>query len=68
MTEKTAQTNMTETAVTIEEVNRVLEVGRLMSSTLTPEDLKELLGLLYGEGLLDARFTSVNEISNTSVT
>jgi hypothetical protein len=32
--------------VTIEEVNRVLEVGRLLLSVLTPEERKELTDLI----------------------
>ena len=32
--------------ITIEEVNRVLEIGRLLLSVLTPEELKQLEQLL----------------------
>ena len=32
--------------ITVEEVNRVLEVGRLLFSALTPEEIEELQKLL----------------------
>jgi hypothetical protein len=35
----------TEKQVTVEEVNRLLEVGRLLFSVLTPEEIKELQNL-----------------------
>ena len=35
--------------ITIEEVNRVLEVGRLLLSVLTPEELNQLEQLLNGQ-------------------
>lgn len=35
----------TEKQVTVEEVNRLLEVGRLLFSALTPEEIKELQNL-----------------------
>jgi hypothetical protein len=39
--------------VTIEEVNRVLEVGRLLLSVLTPEELEELyLAIKSNDGQL----------------
>lgn len=38
-----------ELEVTVEEVNRVLEVGRLLLSVLTQEELEELQALLHGE-------------------
>ena len=49
-------------SVTIEDVNRVLEVGRLLLSVLTPEELQELQELLIGEPLADP------EKGNTGVT
>ena len=42
MAGKTTQKNTTEPAVTVEEVNRVLEVGRLLLSVLTPEEVEQL--------------------------
>ena len=42
MSKKTDQQNPTELQATIEEVNRVLEVGRLLMSVLTQEELDEL--------------------------
>ena len=38
----------TKPTITIEEVDRVLEVGRLLLSVLTPEELEELAGLMNG--------------------
>ena len=48
--------------VTIEDVNRVLEVGRLLLSVLTPEEIEEFQALLIGEPLTEL------EIGNTGVT
>ena len=39
----------TTTTVTVADVNRVLEVGRLLISVLTPEELEELQQLLNGD-------------------
>jgi hypothetical protein len=36
----------TEKRITVEEVNRVLEVGRLLFSVLAPEEIEELQKLL----------------------
>ena len=47
--------------VTIEEVNRVLEVGRMLLSTLTEEEVKELQEIL-------SRQKAEEEIGNTGVT
>ena len=51
----------TETKVTIEEVNRVLEVGRLLFSVLTEEEIAELQRVLNGP-------SDENEIGNAGVT
>lgn len=56
-----------ETRVSVEEVNRVLEVGRLLLSVLTPDELEELHGLLYGEANTDYFYDDC-PIGNTSVT
>jgi hypothetical protein len=40
-----AQT-LTEKKITVEEVNRVLEVGRMLFSVLTPEEIEKLQKLL----------------------
>ena len=48
-------------SVTIEEVNRVLEVGRLLFSVLTDDEKAELVQLLNGQ------FDEI-EIGNTGVT
>ena len=47
--------------VTIEEVNRVLEVGHLLLSVLTEEEIEELQVIL-------SRQKSGEEIGNTGVT
>ncbi len=62
-----------EPLVTIAEVNRVLELGRLLLSVLTPEELDQLqqilscqtIGGLFTIPLISA---SDSEIGNTSVT
>ena len=70
MVEQAIGTLNPETQVTVEEVKRVLEVGRLLLSVLTPEELKELLSL---RGLFLSKSTPINqqstsEIGNTGVT
>jgi len=47
--------------VTIEEVNRILEVGRLLFSVLTEEEKAELIRLLSNS-------SDENEIGNAGVT
>lgn len=47
--------------VTIEDVNRVLEIGRLLFSVLTEEEIVELQKILNGS-------TEQVEIGNTGVT
>lgn len=37
--------------VTVEDVNRVLEVGKLLRSVLTPDELEALHKALYGSGV-----------------
>jgi hypothetical protein len=61
MSKKTDQQSPTELRATIEEVNRVLEVGRLLLSVLTQEELEELQNALID--LSDAQ-----EIGNAGVT
>jgi len=48
-------------SITIEEVNRVLEIGRLLLSVLTPEELNQLEQLLNSQ-------PSDPAIGNTGVT
>jgi hypothetical protein len=43
MSEDNTQQQLIKTKVTKEEVNRVLELGRLLLSVLTQEELEELL-------------------------
>jgi len=38
-----------EKSVTVEDVNRLLEVGRLLFSVLTPEEIEELQELLSSQ-------------------
>ena len=54
--------------ITIEEVNRILEVGRLLLSVLTQEEMDELQALLYGEPFPFLEDSVEPEIGNTSVT
>ena len=61
MSQITDQKRPTETQVTIEEVNRVLEVGRLLFSVLTEEEIAELERILNGQS--DER-----ELGNAGVT
>lgn len=73
MAGKTAPKSKSETAVTIEEVNRVLEVGRLLLSVLTPEELEQLQQLLNDQPIkrlfnTPTASTSDAEIGNTGVT
>ncbi|MBI9047010.1 MAG: hypothetical protein JEZ06_21160 [Anaerolineaceae bacterium] len=51
----TKNKSQTEKQVSVEEVNRLLEVGKILMSVLTDEELKELQKLLSPE----------NEIGNT---
>ena len=46
----------TQPTVTIEELNRVLEVGRLLLSVLTPEELEELAELSNAQQSTDLDF------------
>ena len=73
MTAKTALTGETESEVTIEEVNRVLEVGRILLSVLTTEELDQLqqsLGSQVFKGMfaLPLSSGSSSQVGNTSVT
>lgn len=70
---RTDHTRTTESVVTIEEVNRVVEVGRLLLSVLTPEELDHLQQLLNNQSI-DSLFNTTTastanmEIGNTGVT
>lgn len=46
----------TQPTVTIEEVNRVLEVGRLLLSVLTPRELEELAEVIDARQSTDLEF------------
>jgi len=61
MSKKTGQQSPTELRATIEEVNRVLEVGRLLLSVLTQEELEELQNALID-------LSEAQEIGNAGVT
>ena len=70
MVEQALKTLNPETQVTVEEVKRVLEVGRLLLSVLTPEELEELqsLGGLFLSKSIPIDQQSTSEIGNTGVT
>ena len=55
------ETKVTAIKVTVEEVNRVLEVGRLLFSVLTKEENAELQRILNGQ-------SDETELGNTGVT
>ena len=55
------ETKVTTVEVTVEEVNRVLEVGRLLFSVLTEEEITELQRILNVP-------TDENKIGNAGVT
>lgn len=61
MSEETTKNLSTTSEVTIEDVNRVLEVGRLLLSVLSEEEIEALQELLI-------RDESKNELGNTGVT
>jgi hypothetical protein len=57
--------------VTVEDVKRVLEVGKILMSALTPEELDQLREIMKSQAL-DHLFvislSSRTEVGNTSVT
>ena len=53
-----------ESKLTIQEVNRVLEIGRLLLATLTPEEIG-MLPTLLARGSDDNVLPSSDEIDNT---
>ena len=61
MDQKSKPKRPTEPKITAEEVNRVLEVGRLLFSVLTEEEITELQRILNDS-------SDGNEIGNASVT
>lgn len=73
MAGKTAKKSPTEPTVTIDEVNRVLEVGRLLISVLTPEELNQLQQILNNQTsdnlfTIPLSSTTDSELGNTGVT
>jgi len=68
MTEKSSTKCPKEPVVTVEEVNRVLEVGRLLLSVLTQGEMEELQALLCGEPFPFPDDSVKSEIGNTGVT
>ena len=69
MVEETAWKPVIQGTVTIEEVNRLLEIGRLLFSVLAPEEIVLLHQVLNNqENSQQFGFTKENEIGNTSVT
>jgi len=55
------ETKVTAVEITVEEVNRVLEVGRLLFSVLTEDEKAELIRFLSAS-------SSENELGNAGVT
>jgi len=70
MVETESATPNSETQVTVEEVKRILEVGRLLLSVLSPEELVSLQSLsgLFLTKSIPADWSSPPEIGNTGVT
>ena len=57
--------------VTVEDVKRVLEVGKILMSALTPEELDQLREIMKSQALdhlLVISLSSRTEVGNTSVT
>ena len=57
--------------VTVEDVKRVLEVGKILMSALTPEELDQLREIMKSQALdhlLVMSLSSRSEVGNTSVT
>ena len=46
MKKQTVEANTKQEQVTVEDVNRLLDVGRLLFSVLTPEEIEDLQELL----------------------
>lgn len=61
MSKKSDQKRPTESQVTVEEVNRVLEVGRLLFSVLTDDEKAELARILNSQ-------SDETELGNAGVT
>ena len=70
MVETASGTLNPETQVTVEEVKRILEVGRLLLSVLTTEELEQLkpLGGIFLSNSISADQSSASDTGNTSVT
>ena len=68
MARKSKEERLIEPEVTVEEVNRVLEIGRLLLSVLTQDELEELQALLGGEPFPFPENNITSEIGNTGVT
>jgi hypothetical protein len=69
MVEDTTRKSFAQGALTIEEVNRVLEIGRLLHSVLTPEEIESLYYLLNNQKTFQASGCNrETEIGNTGVT
>jgi hypothetical protein len=71
MTVKPALESPVEPNVTIDEVNRVLDVGHILLTALTTKEMDQVMKLLSNQSinsLLTAQLSSVPEIGNTGVT
>jgi hypothetical protein len=64
---KTSAENKVEKKVTVDEVNRVLELGSLLLSVLTPEEIAKLQDLPYDEVISDSLHDEI-KIGNIGVT
>ena len=67
MTQKAAQTSTMEPVITIEEVNRVLEVGRLLISVLSPEELDQLQQALRRQTVNELFTIPLSSASDTDI-
>ena len=70
MVETATETLNPEIHLSVEDVKRVLDVGRLLLSVLTPEELEGLqsLGGLFLSKSIPVTQQSTSEIGNTGVT
>ena len=69
MVEDTTRKSFTQGNVKVEEVNRLLEIGRLLFSVLTPEEIESFHYLLNNQKTFQASGCNrETEIGNTGVT
>jgi hypothetical protein len=71
MAEQLNSSDTIQPEVTVEDVKRVLEVGKILMSALTPEELDQLREIMKSQALdhlLVMSLSSRTEVGNTSVT